>query len=140
MYNDSDMQHYSQLVLCIEEIDQTNNNSIDNRLFIYCNDYNYELFGKRQDLNNKTQFAPYSFYCDKTSELCRFIKLSIDTTCNITLYNYNNITNLEETELLTYDFFEQMMHKNYEIFAYDNVKITCKNLSPILKMLKHIYT
>lgn len=149
LYNDSELQMDSKLILCIEEHDSKKNpDSVDTRLFIgWSNlDNDYFIRGKRLDIGER-EFAPYAFRCDSTDELYDFIEFVVGTRSNtsITLYNYNNIdTNnvirpvLNDDEL-TYEFFEENMDRNYEIAAYDGVRLKREQIKKYLRMLKNMY-
>ena len=54
---------------------------------------------------------------------------------NIILYNFNNIIDLKDKEL-TYEFFDEQLDKNYEICAYDKIRLTKKKLINYLRILK----
>lgn len=150
LYNDSDLQMDSKLILCIEEYDnREEQNFIDTRLFIgWSNqDNDYFVRGKRQDIGS-IEFVPYAFRCDSTDELFDFIEFVVGPGKNksVTLYNFNNIDtnsnfsveNLKDDEL-TYEFFEENMDKNYEIVAYDGIKIRRSQFKKYLRMLKNMY-
>lgn len=148
-YNDSELQMDSKLILCIEEHDSRKNpDSVDTRLFIgWSNlDNDYFIRGKRVDIGSK-EFVPYAFRCDSTDELYDFIEFVIGTRSNtsIVLYNYNNIdTNstdrpVHNDDNLTYEFFEEHMDRNYEIAAYDRVRLKRGQIKKYLRMLKNMY-
>lgn len=141
-YNDSELQLDSRLILCIEEHERAENeNSIDNRMFIAWNSKTKEFFitGKRQD-TGFLEFVPYVFYCKSVDETYEFIRFVIGTreTTSLVLYNYNNTIDKDEHEL-TYEFFEMYMDRNYEISAYDNVRLDKCKLKSVLRMLKSVY-
>lgn len=141
-YKDSELQLDSRLILCIEEHDsKENENSIDNRMFIGWSFKKNEFFiiGKRQD-TGFLEFVPYVFYCKTVDETYEFIRFVIGTreTTSLVLYNYNNTLDKEDNEL-SYEFFEMYMDKNYEISAYDNVRLNKGKLTSLLRMLKCIY-
>lgn len=140
VYNDSDVQFYSRLILCIEERDsKTDPVSIDNRIFIgWCHDaQEYFVRGKRQDMST-SNYIPYAFQCKFTDDLYDFIEflLGAKGKKSLTLYNYNNI--YPETDL-TYEFFEDLMNYNYEIAGYDNIKLSRHHIKKQLRLLKNIY-
>jgi len=148
-YNDSELQMKSKLILCIEEHDNNvTGNSIDTRLFIgWSNqDNDYFIRGKRVDIGTR-EFVPYAFHCDSTDELYEFIKFVVGKRrkTSIILYNYNNIdTNRSDLESikdheLTYEFFEENIDRNYEIAAYDKVRVNRNRIKKYLGMLKNIY-
>ena len=63
VYNDSDNQSYSRLILCIEEQDnKADPTSIDTRLYIGWDDEaeEYFLIGRRQD-TLVSNYVPYAF-------------------------------------------------------------------------------
>lgn len=147
LYNDSELQMDSRLILCIEEHDSIRNpDSVDTRLFIgWSNaDKDFLVRGKRQDIGSK-EFVPYAFHCDSTDELYDFIEFVIgsDRNASIVLYNYNNIDGITSSELkdddLTYEFFEEHMDINYEVAAYDEVKLKRKEIRKYLRMLRNMY-
>jgi hypothetical protein len=141
-YNDSESQMDSNLILCIEEHDnETDSTLIDNRIFIGWNiqDRDYYVRGKRQD-TLKFKYVPYAFHCDSTHDLYNFIKFTIGQKRNVSviLYNYNNIDKLHDTEL-TYEFFEEQMDHEYEIAAYDEMRLKRSTLMNWLRMLQNTY-
>lgn len=143
LYNDSNLQTDSRLILCIEEFEIANKtNSMDNRIFIGWNreDNDYYLRGKRMDTAIR-QFVPYAFHCDTTDALCDFIKFAIGPrkSTSVVLYNYNNIYPMCPTSELTYEFFEENIDRNYEIAAYDNIKLNRNYLKNVLRILKNMY-
>ena len=143
LYNDSELQMDSSLILCIEEHDNEQNvDSVDNRIFIGYDirDNDYYVRGKRQD-TQKSNYVPYAFHCDLESELYDFIEFvvgGIRDNISIVLYNFNNISN-ESTDDLTYEFFEEQMDRDYEIAAYDRVELNRDVMIKNLKMLKNMY-
>jgi len=148
-YNDSELQMESKLILCIEEHDNRKDlYSVDTRLFIgWSNqDNDYFIRGKRVDIGTK-EFVPYAFRCDSTDELYDFIEFVVGSRSNtsIILYNYNNIdmnssnsSSLKDDDL-TYEFFEEHMDRNYEIAAYDRVRLKRGQIKKYLRMLKNMY-
>ena len=140
-YKDSDLQMDSRLVLCIEEHDsKKDKKSIDNRLFIgWSNkDNDYFIRGKRQDIG-KHEFVPYSFRCKSSNDLYDFIQFTIGgcKTTSLVLYNFNNMYNFYDDDF-TYEFFEENIDRNYEIAAYDNIRIN-SYIKKYLRMLKNMY-
>ena len=148
-YNDSELQMNSKLILCIEEHDnKKKTSSVDTRLFIgWSNKYNdYFIRGKREDIGSK-EFVPYAFRCDSIVELYDFIEFVFGSQSNtsIILYNYNNIdknssnsVTLKDDEL-TYEFFEENMDRNYEIAAYDRVRLKSRQVKKYLRILNNMY-
>ncbi len=145
IYNDSVLQMDSKLILCIEEHDSKRfPDSIDTRLFIGWSNTDNEFFvrGKRQNIGNN-EYVPYAFNFKFYEDLYNFIKFVVGTreTTSLILYNYNNFENLQITnkDKLTYDFFEEYMDKNYEIAAYDDVKLNRASITRYLCMLQNTY-
>ena len=142
VYNDSELQFNSKLILCIEECDElTDENLIDTRVFIGWNHMSkdYFIFGKRQDTSNSA-YVPFFFHCTKAQNLYDFVWgiIDMDNTVTVTLYNYNNIT---AEQNLSYEFFENNMDPNYEIIAFDDVNtVKKKSILKYLSMLRHMYT
>jgi len=141
LYNDSDSQTYSRLILCIEEHDnKKNDTSIDTRLFIgWVEELNeYFVRGRRQDING-SNYVPYGFHCKHTDELYEFIEFVVGSKGkkSMSLYNFNNISHFVDDEL-NYEFFESCMDREYEISGYDNVKLSSIKTKKILRMLKSV--
>ena len=137
IYNDSELQMDTQLILCFEERDDDNATSpIDTRLFIgWSRDNYFFVRGKRQDYI-MGRYVPFVFHTDSVKDLCNFIELTIGlSNMNIILYNFNNIIDLKDKEL-TYEFFDEQLDKNYEICAYDKIRLTKKKLINYLRILK----
>jgi hypothetical protein len=137
-YNDSELQMDSQFILCIEELD---NSSIDTRLFIGYSelDNDYYIRGKRQDTGSR-EFVPYAFRCNSTNGLYDFIEFVICSynKINIILYNFNNLEGTNDDEL-TYEFFESQTDRDYEVVAYDGVKLKRRQIKKYLRILKNTY-
>ena len=99
VYNDSQLQMDSRLILCFEEQDNENINSpVDTRLFIGwdCVNNNYYIRGRRQD-TKLSDYVPYSFRFKSMIEVYNFVEFVMgkkDTT-NIILYNYNNMASFD---------------------------------------------
>jgi hypothetical protein len=142
LYNDSELQMDTSLILCIEELDVDNRVSpIDTRLFIGWDNALSDFFirGKRTDVG-PNEYVPYAFHCKRANDVFNFIEFAVDPTSlvNITLYNYNNICNMNDNAL-TYELFEGNMDKQYEIAGYDNVTINRNKIIQCLKLLKTTY-
>jgi hypothetical protein len=137
LYNDSELQMDTNLILYIEENDSIN--SVNNKLFIgWSNtDNDYYVRGRRQ----YQDFVPYAFHCKSTNKLYDLIKFIVGSNdVNITLYNYNNINiNDINDETLSYEFFEKNMDIHYEISVYDNVILKRKQFKKTVTMLKESY-
>lgn len=121
-YLDSDIQHNTQFVLCIEELDYIYNdpNSKDNVIYVYYDikDSSYVVRGKRQNFDSK-QYAPYTYWCKTSTALLNFIKFIVGANkINISLYNFNNMNDMTFYET-TYEFFEEMSDESYIVSAYD---------------------
>jgi len=149
VYNDYDIQMNSKLILCIEEHDDIKKiKSVDTRLFIgWSNlDNDFLIRGKRVDIG-KHEFVPYAFHCNSIDKLYDFIEFVVGSKSNtsIILYNYNNIDvnsgeqPVKNDDELTYEFFEKYMDKNYEIAAYDKVRLNRVQIKKYLNLLKYIY-
>ena len=146
-YNDSNLQMNSQLILCIkayegeENYSKENNNSIDTIMFIGWSytDNVYYIRGKRQDISDKN-FVPYAFKSENENNLYNFIEfvVSFKQPSTIILYNFNNISEMECNDI-TYEILEEHMDINYEIFGYENVKVTRLEIVKCLKLLKNLF-
>jgi hypothetical protein len=152
-YLDSELQHSSQMVLCIEELDGRcgKEKDVDTRLFIL---YDYEsggwhIFGKRTDTKTISS-VPFKFFSFSRKDIWVFIEFVVGKTftptsdsyntenCNVMLYNYNNLNdyNLDD---LTYEFFENNMDNSYEISGYDEILLRKKFIYKMLHMLEKFY-
>lgn len=63
----------------------------------------------------------------------------------MTYYNFNNLYALYDTDdyilrPINYEFFENNMDCNYEIIAYDKIKINYNTIQSQLRMLKNTYS
>lgn len=142
LYNDSELQMDTRLILCIAEHDnKMDPNSVDNRLFIgwSVQDNDYFVRGKREDIG-LNEFVPYAFRCEHTDDLYDFIEFVVGpkSRASIELYNYNNTESMD-TDEITYEFLEENMDRNYEIAAYDDVKLKRRQITTYLRMLKNSY-
>ncbi len=138
-YIDSSLQHNSIMVLCIEERDTPKEYSkIDSRLFIFWNleENTYTLYGRRQEDKNYSG-VPYCFNFENSKDVLDFVRLVIQNRlCSLTYYNYNNIYTTDDTKKLNYEFFEDNMDRNYEIIAYDRIKINYSILKRDIRLLR----
>lgn len=138
----AELQMDTNLILCIEEHDnETDNSSVDNRIFIgwAIDDNDYYVRGKRKDTVNKA-YVPYAFHCESTHDLYDFIEFVIRKKSNVSviLYNYNNISELNDKDV-TYELFESQMDHQYEIAAYDKIGLKRSQIVKWLRMLKNAY-
>ncbi len=143
IYNDSELQMDTNFILCIEEYDnKKSKNPIDTRLFIgySSKDDDYYVRGKRQDIGSK-EFVPYAFRCDSTNDLYDFIEFAVGprSKTSIILYNFNNLEGTIIDDDLTYEFFESCIDRNYEVAAYDNVRLKRHQITKYLRILKNTY-
>jgi hypothetical protein len=137
------------LVLMIQEKERKSD-LIDNILFILYDTQleKYIIRGKRNifDGGSKYNFFPYSFTCKKKKDVFEFINFSICSSnkISIDLMNYDNLP--YESNDITFDFLIDNVDRNYEISAYDNVKINNKkrgyfhkkNMIKILRIIKNV--
>ena len=142
MYNDSDLQMNSELILCIKDHDNTKDKaSIDTTMFIGWSyiDEVYYIRGKRQDIGI-SQFVPYALKCENINELYNFIEFTVGyrNPLSIILYNFNNICEMVSNDI-TYEFLEEHIDKNYEISGYDNIKLNRLEIIKSLRLLKHTF-
>ena len=142
IYNDSELQMDTHFILCIEEHDnKKDRKSIDTRLFIgySSRDDDYFVRGKRQDIGSR-EFVPYAFRCESTNDLYDIIEFVVGCRrrTSIILYNFNNLNEYLHDEL-TYDFFESHIDRNYEVAAYDNIRLKRSKITTYLRMLKNSY-
>lgn len=143
LYNDSELQMDTNVILCIEEHDNpADKSSIDTRLFVGWDWENGDYFirGKRQDTIN-SNYVPYAFHCDSTRDLCNFIGFTLgkNTFKSLTLYNFNNLEGFESESDMTYEFFEEHMDPLYEMAGYDYIKISNRQLMSYLRILQNTY-
>lgn len=126
------------LVLMIQEIEKKDL-LIDNTLFILYDTQigKYVIRGKRND-TNKLHFVPYSFTCKNKKDVFDFIYFSIcyDNNISVDLYNYDNLP--YDSNDITFDFLYNNVDRDYEIFAYDDIRLKRKNMLQMLKMLKKV--
>lgn len=146
LYNDTELQMNSRLVLCIEEIFS---GSIDNRIFILYDEATdaFILRGKRTD-DNYNSYVPYAFNCHCEKQLSRFVlfvsgltPILADAKANICLYNYNNLSEMTNEEI-TYEFLEDHLDENYEIVGYTGVTLNSESegkLAEWITMLGSVY-
>ena len=131
----------SYLVLCIEERDNEQYESITNRLFIAYDSENntYVIYGKSQNRKDDDDYVPYFFRADRSVDMYKFVKFVVSSKsfCSYTLYNYNNISiDLEATD---YDTMEKNMDVNYDIVSYDMMTIKKNRFRELMHILKNIY-
>uniref|UniRef100_A0A6C0IWN8 Uncharacterized protein n=1 Tax=viral metagenome TaxID=1070528 RepID=A0A6C0IWN8_9ZZZZ len=153
-YLDSDLQHTSQMVLCIEEMDGRpgKEKDVDTRVFIV---FDYEcggwhILGKRTDTRSISS-VPFKFLSFSPEDIWTFMELIIGKAfmpmpsrnsfenCSISIYNFNNLNECEDLDDLTYEFFEENMDKSYEIAAYDEVSLSKRYIVRVLEMMEKFY-
>ncbi len=127
-YPDSNLQMNSALIFYIEE--HTESDDIDTCLFVGWDNAsgNFFIRGKRLDYDNMS-YVPYSFVCGSKSDVANFVAFvcGYDSFVSVTCYNFNNILDMESSEL-TYEFFESHMDESYELCAYDRMNLYGKGL------------
>jgi hypothetical protein len=107
------------------------------------NNNDYYICGKRGASSNtkKHNYPPYAFHTGNSSNVLDFLLMSIgyNEKYSITLYNFNNILDKTDADL-TYEFFERMMDKHYEIAAYDDCNTSDVNIriQKQIKLLKNV--
>jgi hypothetical protein len=148
LYNDSEMQSSSELVLCIEEYENKDlgriTENIDMRLFLfYHKDMNeFVIFGRRQDKKESTrEFVPFHFVSKNENAVFNFIEFVVDSESkhSITLYNYNNLYSMDEScEPYCYEQLEENMDKDYELAGYDYISLSRRKVMKYLTILKHV--
>jgi hypothetical protein len=57
---------------------------------------------------------------------------------NIILYNYNNLYD-KDLSTVTYEFFENLIDRRYELSGYDDDRLNKKSFFKYLRFLKNIY-
>ncbi len=135
-YIDSDLQHDSKMIICIEERDEADYAIVDSRLFIMYDEMidKYVVFGKRGDIR-LYRGVPYVFAYNTSKNMTEFVKNVISNRkCSITWYNYNNI--IDKYNDLTFEFFEDLMDQRYEIIAYDRIKLNYRILQRQICLLR----
>lgn len=141
-YPDSELQHNTKLVLCIEKKNMYNEKSpIGTRMFIYWkeNAHHYVVSGRQQD-TEQSQHAPFAINCDSTRDLSEIIQFIVGkNTINVILYNINKYYDTKETDT-TYEFFESQAHNKYKIFEHKDFYCKRKQMSKYLRMLKNTYS
>jgi hypothetical protein len=138
----SNSEMINKRVLCIEKIDETNEISpIDTRMFIFWHETEriYLVRGMRQHLPPE----PFNLSCDSTHDLSEIIGFMVGKNkINAILYNfiniYYNINNISDKYCneLSYDIFERVMDKQWEISRYNNMSYKRKDMVKYLRMLK----
>jgi hypothetical protein len=95
--------------------------------------------GKREDIGGR-DFVPYAFRCESTNDLYDFIEFAIGprSRTSVILYNFNNLEGTLDDDL-TYEFFEDNIDRDYEVAAYDDVKLKRSQIKKYLRMLKNTY-
>jgi hypothetical protein len=127
------------LVLKIEEY-EAEYKLIDTTLYILYDTRTkrYVIRGKRRSTQN-LESEPYSFECDSSRDLADFIMLIIDcdNVLSYTLYNYDNLP--DQSNDITYEFFNNYDDTTYEIVGYDNKKIKRRDLLRNLRVLRNVF-
>ena len=115
-------------------------NKIDTSLFILydAKKQTFIIRGKRGETKN-IKSKPYSFECDYSGNVCDFIQSTIDRKNKVSYVMYNNNSLPNYSNNITYDtLFFSGIDPEYEIFAYDNVKIIKEDLFKYLDMIRFI--
>lgn len=149
-YNDSELQDYSYLVLCIEEHEDEElgraPENLDTRMFVYYDhkEKMFHVFGRRQDKEmSRKEYVPYHFATGNKKALFEFVNCATgdeDNKKSLMLYNFNNMYDEDTGEFdTTYEFLEENMDSQYEIAAYDLVDLDRKMFMKYALMLKQIH-
>jgi hypothetical protein len=146
-YNDSENQHNSTLVLCVEEYEYNelgrDPENIDARIFIqYSHEHKeFYIYGRRQDTDySNKEYVPFMYNTTNKSSLFEFVDLvsnGNDSLKSITLYNFNNMHESED-DIKTYEFFEEHMDAEYEVVAYDNISLDRKHFMKYVNVMRNI--
>ena len=127
------------LVLKIEEYG-INDGELDTSLYILYDKLKrrYVIRGKRKDYNGNT-FQPFSFVCNNSKDLTKFITFVICkvSLCSYILYNYDNLH--MSSDDITYDFLCENESYNYELAGYNKVKFDKKRLLQNVRMLNNVF-
>jgi hypothetical protein len=153
-YLDSELQHNSQMVLCIEEMDGRpgKKHDVDTRMFFVFDHESsgWHILGKRTDGKTVTP-VPFKFMSFSREDIWTFVEFVIGKTfisekdsnifenCSISILNYNNLYEYDNLDDMTYEFLEENMDRNYEIAAYDEVSVTKRSLMRLLDMMEKFY-
>lgn len=77
--------------------------------------------------------------CDEPNELYDFIEFVIEKRkSTLIMYNFNNLKDRDESEL-TYEFFESLMDKSYEVVGYDYLTLNSSMIIRYLNILRNTY-
>lgn len=143
-YLESELQTSSKLVLLIDHQENGKCNKVDLRFFcIYDpNIAMYMLYGRRFTRNKKVDSPPFYFEFSRLKDLLSFVTETIgyNEKFGITLYNYNNLIDIQPARF-SFEFFEELMDPLYEIAGYDRCKFhDCYVLKKFLKFLRKTAT
>jgi hypothetical protein len=137
----------SCLVLCIEERGDSDYNQVDTRLFVTFDfvENTFVLYGKREnkfdpeDGHMLTHYVPFFFRFARKLDIYKCIEflISKDSTCCITMYNYDNMPYCCDT--VNYFNLANNMNSNYELVVYDDLKIRRRKMMPIISMVRNAF-
>lgn len=124
-YMESELQLSSKMVLLVEHQEDNQSKKVDLRFFIIY-DPNFKkfiVFGRRFS-NPLDNSPPFSFNFKSSQDLQCFLSASIGLgqEFGLTLYNFNNLVGMNPNEF-TFELFESLMDRLYEIAGYDLLKM-----------------
>ena len=127
------------LVLKLEEVEESTKN-IDTTLYILYDKMRhlYVVRGRRR-WTPTMRSCTYSFECEFATDLADFIDYVIckNNRVNESLLNYDNLS--YDSNEITYEFLHDYDHSDYEISAYDNIKLRRSAILRNLRMLRNVY-
>ena len=128
------------LVLKLEELEECTN-EIDTTMYIFYdkNEHHYVIRGQRR-VTEKCNSCVYSFVCNDALDLIDFLSFIFDEkfcVLNITLYNYDNLSN--NSNDITYEFLQDYDHRDYELAGYDGQDFDRKQLLNCLRMIRNVF-
>ena len=127
------------LVLKLEEVEESTKD-IDTTLYILYDKMRhlYVVRGRRR-WTPTMRSCTYSFECEFASDLADFIDYVIckNNRVNESLLNYDNLS--YDSNEITYEFLHDYYHSDYEIAAYDNIKLRRSAILRNLRMLRNVY-
>jgi hypothetical protein len=127
------------LVLKIVENDSIKDR-VDNTIYILYDtrEQTYVIRGQRE-CGTVRSGCTFSYICENEDDLADYLQYVIchQNTVNEILYNYDNLP--DNSNDITFEFFQKYDHSDYEVGGYDDRKLSRKRLLKTLRMLRNVF-
>ena len=127
------------LVLKLEENDPIKNR-VDSTIYVLYDrkEKTYVIRGQRE-CGTVRSGCTFSYTCKNENSLADYLQYVIchESTVNEILYNYDNLP--DNSNDITFDFFQKHDHSDYEVGGYNDRKLSRVRLLKILRILRNVF-